>query len=199
MRVTKAELRREMRTRLAALGAARAEKSQAIVAALAWHPAFAGPSPAGRIALFSPLPSEPDIEPLWEAASGRFCYPRVAGGALEFVEVEKLADLSASPWHRQIREHSHPAARLVPPAEIEAILVPGLAFTKQGHRLGRGGGFYDRYLALLAPPTLKIGVCFALQLVETLPTEPHDKFMNAIATEEGLLALPSAHGSITPR
>ena len=177
-----------MRTRLAALGSARAEKSQAIVAALMRHPVFARQSPAGRIALFSPLPSEPDIELLWEAAPRRFCYPRVAHGGLEFVAVESHADLTTSPWHGQIREPSHPGARLVPPAEIDAILVPGLAFTKPGHRLGRGGGFYDRYLALLPATTLKIGVCFATQLVETLPTEPHDQCMNAVATEEGVFA-----------
>jgi len=175
-----------MRTRLADLGPARAEKSQAIVATLARHPAFAGHSPAGWIALFSPLPSEPDIEILWEAAPRRFCYPRVATGGLEFVEVEKLADLTTSQWHPQIREHRDAAAPVVAPAQIRAILVPGLAFTKQGHRLGRGGGFYDRYLALLPATTLKIGVCFALQLVEALPWEPHDQLMDLVATEEGL-------------
>ena len=184
--VTKAELRRAMRTRLASLGPARAEKSQAIVAALARHPAFAGHPRAGRIALFSPLPSEPDIEPLWEAAPGPFCYPRVANGALEFVEVDRLSDLATSSWHPHIREHSAAAARLVPPSQIAAILVPGLAFTRQGHRLGRGGGFYDRYLALLPSTTLKIGVCFALQLVEALPWELHDQLLDLVATEEGL-------------
>jgi 5-formyltetrahydrofolate cyclo-ligase len=184
--VTKAELRREMRTRLAALGSAREEKSRAIVNSLTNHPDFARHLKNGRIALFSPLPKEPDIEMLWESASGRFCYPRVAHIALEFVEVAKLDDLTISTWHPQIREHTHAAARVVRPEEIDIILVPGLAFTKHGHRLGRGGGFYDRYLGLLPPTTLKIGVCFALQLVETLPIEPHDQRLDAIVTEEGL-------------
>jgi 5-formyltetrahydrofolate cyclo-ligase len=65
--------------------------------------------------------------------------------------------------------------------------VPGLAFTRKGLRLGRGGGYYDRYLAALPPTTLKIGVCFALQLVDAMPTEPHDQRMNAVVTEEGLV------------
>jgi 5-formyltetrahydrofolate cyclo-ligase len=186
--VTKAELRREMRARLAALGPAREEKSRAIVKALVEHPAFATHLHSGRIALFSPIPAEPDIETLWETAPGRFCYPRVAHDAMEFVEVEKLADLTASAWHPHIREHIHPTARIVPPEEIDVVLVPGLAFTKDGRRLGRGGGFYDRYLASLSSRTLKIGVCFALQLVETLPLEPHDQRLNAVATEEGVFA-----------
>jgi 5-formyltetrahydrofolate cyclo-ligase len=183
--VTKAELRREMRTRLAALGTDREPKSRAIVAALARHPIFAS---GQHLALYSPVPTEPDIEPLWESAPGRFCYPRVTPGGMEFVEVEKLAHLTASAWHPHIREHSLPEARVVPPAEIGVILVPGLAFTKEGHRLGRGGGFYDRYLASLPSTTLKIGVCFAFQLVEALPTEPHDQRMDAVVTEDGLFA-----------
>ncbi|MEP6673273.1 MAG: 5-formyltetrahydrofolate cyclo-ligase [Chthoniobacter sp.] len=181
--MTKAELRREMRTRLAALGPARAVQSRAIVAALARPLVQAG---SGWIALFSPMPSEPDIELLWESAPGRFCYPRIAQSGMEFVEVEQLADLTVSAWHPHIREHRLAEARLVPPVDIGAILVPGLAFTKDGHRLGRGGGFYDRYLAALPATTHKIGVCFALQLVETLPIEPHDQRMDAVVTEEGL-------------
>ncbi len=184
--MTKAELRREMRTRLAAPDPARAEKSRAIVAALA--PSLAG---VGQrwIALFSPLAGEPDVELLWATEPARFCYPSVAQGKMEFVEVEKLADLTTAPWHAHIREHRLAGeASIVPPAEIGAILVPGLAFTKRGHRLGRGGGYYDRYLAALPATTRKIGVCFAMQLVETLPIEAHDQHMNAVVTEDGLAA-----------
>ena len=158
-----------MRTRLAALGPARGEKSRAIVAAPRAAPGLGRPPTAPLPRPLFPMPCEPDIDALWEAAPGRFCYPRVAQGGLEFVEVDQLADLTTSPWHPQIREHGHVAARIVPSAEIAAILVPGLAFTKQGHRLGRGGGFYDHYLALLPTDTARIGVCFALQLVETTP------------------------------
>lgn len=173
-----------MRTRLAALGDARKAKSKAIVSALARHPALKGGRP---IALYSPIPTEPDIEPLWDAVTARFCYPRVKDGRMEFVEVEKLDHLTISQWHPHIREHSSAEARVISPEEIGAILVPGLAFTKTGQRLGRGGGFYDRYLASLPGHTTKIGICFALQIVKTLPTEAHDQQMNAVVTEDGLL------------
>ena len=182
--MTKAELRREMRARLAALGPAREEKSRALVAALVRHPALLG---NGYIALFSPIASEPDIEPLWQIIPRRFCYPRVAQGKMEFVAVEKISDLKTSSWHPEIRELGHAEAHVVPPAEISAIIVPGLAFTKSGQRLGRGGGYYDRYLAMLPPATHKIGVCFSLQLVESLPIEPHDQKMDAMVTEDGLV------------
>jgi len=182
--VTKAEIRREMRTRLATLGETRAEKSQAIVATIARHPKFAG---KGRVALFSPLPSEPDIEGLWESAPRHFCYPRIVGGNMEFVDVPSRDDLTVSEWHGQIRERTSPEARIIPPAEIEVIVIPGLAFTSDGERLGRGGGYYDRYLASLPPATFKIGVCFGVQIVEMLPTEPHDQRVDVVATEEGFV------------
>ena len=185
--MTKADIRREMRTRLAGLGAERMEMSQAIVAAIGAHPGVVG---RRRIAIFSPLPSEPDVEGLWELAPGPFCYPRVVRGEMEFIDVASMADLATSAWHPNIREHGDPAARGVPPAEIDVILVPGLAFTRRGQRLGRGGAYYDRYLASMPAKTLKIGVCFDCQIVATLPTEPHDQTVDAVVTETGLLSQP---------
>ena len=185
-----------MRTRLAALGAMRDEKSRVLVATLAKHPALLG---SGYIALFSPIASEPDIEPLWQILPRRFCYPRLAEGRMEFVEVEKISDLTTSSWHPQIREHGLAEARVVPPTEITAIIVPGLAFTKGGQRLGRGGGYYDRYLAALPPTTHKIGVCFALQIVDALPIEHHDQKMDVVITEEGLASVKPPRNPGKPR
>lgn len=185
-----------MRTRLVTLGAARDEKSHALVSALAKQPALLG---NGYIALFSPLATEPDIETLWQIIPRRFCYPRVAQGQMEFVAVEKISDLTTSSWHPQIREHGHAEAHVVSPSEITAIIVPGLAFTKRGQRLGRGGGYYDRYLASLPPATVKIGVCFALQIVETLPIEHHDQKMDVVITEEGLATIEPPRNPGKPR
>jgi 5-formyltetrahydrofolate cyclo-ligase len=110
---------------------------------------------------------------------------------MEFVDVGALADLTTSSWHPKIREHGNPAARVVPPEEIDVILVPGLAFTRLGQRLGRGGGYYDRYLASLPAKTLKIGVCFGFQIVDALPTESHDQAVAAVVTEAGFLSKTS--------
>ncbi len=174
-----------MRQRLSELGAARAQKSAALTSAVAERVANVG---AKRVAIFSPLPSEPDLEGLWRRNASRFCYPRVLGKTLEFVDVSRLEDLSTSPWHPGIRESTDIAALVVAPGEIDVILVPGLAFTRDGARLGRGGGYYDRYLATMPASTLKIGVCFAVQIVASLPTEPHDQRVDTVATEEGFLA-----------
>jgi len=55
------------------------------------------------------------------------------------------------------------------------MLVPGLAFTKDGKRLGRGKGFYDRAISVLPPCVQTIGICKKSQLLDDLPTEEHDK------------------------
>jgi 5-formyltetrahydrofolate cyclo-ligase len=57
---------------------------------------------------------------------------------------------------------------------IDMVVVPGVAFTADGHRLGQGGGWYDRFLADVGDETVTIGVCFAEQVVSAVPQEPHD-------------------------
>ena len=69
---------------------------------------------------------------------------------------------------------------LCPPEAIDLLIVPGMAFTREGARLGRGKGYYDRYLAQSALHACCIGVCFAHQLVADLPVEPHDRSMEVV-------------------
>jgi 5-formyltetrahydrofolate cyclo-ligase len=64
--------------------------------------------------------------------------------------------------------------RVVPPEQVDLFLVPGLAFTARGDRLGMGGGYYDRLLALAAPGAAILGLAFPFQLIDQLPVEPHD-------------------------
>jgi 5-formyltetrahydrofolate cyclo-ligase len=68
------------------------------------------------------------------------------------------------------------------------VLTPGVAFArKDGTRLGMGGGYYDRALAALSPSPLVVGVGFAIQMTDRLPSEPHDVKCHALLSEEGLL------------
>ena len=62
----------------------------------------------------------------------------------------------------------------VVPAEVAVWIVPGLAFTADGRRLGYGGGWYDRFLSAAAPDAIALGVAYPFQLFADLPTEPHD-------------------------
>lgn len=128
---------------------------------------------------FAPLRSEPD----WRETGGPqgrvFAFPRVEGGGLVFV--------TGGVWGPGPHGAPEPASGApAPPPDL--ILVPGLAFDRRGGRLGRGGGFYDRFLAgpvAAGLPTL--GVCFACQVVPNVPQEPHDARVAALVTEEGFV------------
>ncbi len=66
---------------------------------------------------------------------------------------------------------------------IDVVLVPGLAFTPNGLRLGQGGGHFDRFLEHLPPEVVTIGVCFGEQIVDDLPIEPHDRPVDIVVTD----------------
>ena len=73
---------------------------------------------------------------------------------------------------------------IVPPQKIDCVVVPGVAFGRDGTRLGMGGGYYDTFL----PKTtaVKIAAAFQCQIVETIPSFPHDCGVDWIATEQGV-------------
>jgi 5-formyltetrahydrofolate cyclo-ligase len=79
-----------------------------------------------------------------------------------------------------------PECPVVPPSEIDLILIPGLAFDRTGRRLGRGGGFYDRFLADPGLRATRCGVLFDCQLLPEIPADPHDIRVDFLATP-GLL------------
>nr|WP_321465789.1 5-formyltetrahydrofolate cyclo-ligase [uncultured Desulfobulbus sp.] len=78
--------------------------------------------------------------------------------------------------------------RIVPPECIEVALIPGSVFDRQGNRLGYGGGYYDRFLALQAPQALRIGLAYGFQVVERLPAQLHDVPMDILVTESDLFS-----------
>lgn len=77
-----------------------------------------------------------------------------------------------------------PNAPEVEPASLDALLVPGVAFTRSGVRLGQGGGFYDRFIPKMRPDAPRIGLCHSWQVVDDLPTEPHDVRVTHVVTEK---------------
>jgi 5-formyltetrahydrofolate cyclo-ligase len=75
----------------------------------------------------------------------------------------------------------------VEPTWPDVVIVPGLAFTTAGDRLGQGGGWYDRFLSAVRPDCVSIGVCFSEQLLEALPLEDHHVIMDNVVTDRGAL------------
>lgn len=77
------------------------------------------------------------------------------------------------------------STQLVSPGDIDLFIVPGVAFDRKYNRLGRGKGYYDRFLSGIDKPT--IGLCYDFQLLDHIPAEPHDKKMTMIITETVLI------------
>ena len=75
-------------------------------------------------------------------------------------------------------------SRLVAARSIEIAVIPGVAFDLSGHRLGYGCGYYDKFLAREAPQACRIGLAYSCQVVDILPTEPHDMPMDILVTEK---------------
>ena len=113
---------------------------------------------AKNVVLFSPLPSEPIITPL----------------KLD-CEARKISSVN-------VPQNARSELDLHLPDAIDLILVPGVAFWKDNHRLGRGGGFFDRLLAGRAANAFKLGICFSFQVFDTIPTDGHDIVMNKVIT-----------------
>lgn len=134
---------------------------------------------SGKIAAFSALAGEPDALDPWPLDK-EISLPRVLGDKLIFHQVRSRSELSPASYG--IRE---PATHL-PSAgsEFDLILVPGLAFDPGGGRLGRGKGFYDRFLAGARGP--RAGVCFDDQIVDQVPVEPHDLRMDFVVTPSAI-------------
>lgn len=91
-------------------------------------------------------------------------------------------------WCREHRKRVVFPEDVPPPAPelVDVVIVPGVAFTAAGDRLGQGGGWYDRFLVLIREDCTTIGVGFAPQLLPSIPTEPHDVRLDAVVTDAGL-------------
>lgn len=122
------------------------------------------------------------VEPAVRAARHVMAYDAIEGepDSAPFIE-----------WCRQLGKlvvvpQAHAAADVpAEPLSFDVVIVPGLAFTRAGERLGQGGAWYDRLLHEVRPDCLAIGVAFAPQLVDHLPTEPHDVRVHVVVTDEG--------------
>ncbi len=125
---------------------------------------------------FSPIQNEP----MWHSAMTEFpklAFPRIEKDAIDFY-LASFSELEDSGEY-SIREPNLTHKKVTP----DILLVPGIAFTRDGQRLGRGGGHYDRYLSGFKG--LRIGVCFESQIVGNVYAEPHDEKVNFVLTEFG--------------
>jgi 5-formyltetrahydrofolate cyclo-ligase len=163
--IDKVELRRRMRQVLELVD------DRELRSVLLWGQLAALPQyQSARVVMaFASMPTEPDTDGLMLrlARDGKVVVlPRMEDA--EIVPCLLGERLVAAQWG--IRE---PTGDPVDPASIDLVVVPGLAFTTAGGRLGHGKGFYDRFLPR-AGRALWVGACFSEQLVDVLPVEAHD-------------------------
>jgi 5-formyltetrahydrofolate cyclo-ligase len=99
----------------------------------------------------------------------------------EDLELGRFGILEPKPVFRE------DAKRRVLPEQIDCVIVPGLAFDAACYRLGRGKGYYDRFLCRLPPQTVRIGLAFECQIIEKIPVQPWDIPVSLIITENRII------------
>ena len=160
-----------------------------------------------RVAAYRPHLKTPEVDPLLflenlETDGGRLFFPSLSQEGGRDLSMEGFqAPLKDWLWVKDERGDLESAIaggkdfkltpillEKCPPEKLDLLLVPGLAFGRSGERLGRGGGYYDRFLPR-APQALKVGLSFDFQLFDRLPIETADFPMDCIVTPGELLVL----------
>lgn len=185
----KAALRAEMRRRRRAVPAAtRVRVANAICERLLALPL------GGVVAVYLAGADEIDLSSFLSAAAARgvrLLAPRWTGETYALADLDGLTSAHVRVGPHGILEPRLPfrGANAAEAARLPtAWLVPGLAFARDGGRLGYGGGWYDRLLAAADPKAQALGIAHEFQLVDELPSEPHDRRLSGVVCASGLVA-----------
>jgi 5-formyltetrahydrofolate cyclo-ligase len=125
------------------------------------------------------IPTDPLVSLLLRSGK-RVLMPVVEGERLLAGEITSLEEMA--PGYRGILEPALPKG--IPPV-ADVIIVPGVAFDAAGRRLGYGGGFYDVFLS--AATGFRVGLCYDCQIVDEVPSEPHDQTVAVVVTESRVI------------
>lgn len=138
----------------------------------------------GYVATFNGFKNEPQFNHFINAPNVVMVYPLVTGSTIQFFKPLHQGDFIANKWG--ILEPSPDRSVQIARNEIAAVLTPGVAFDRQLNRLGRGRGYYDRFLD--GYQGIKIGVGFSSQVLnEEIPVEEHDQRLDFLVTEKYVL------------
>ena len=179
----KNSIRRLMKERRRGLGADEMAAASASVCRQLAERSDIGRAAASPLAVYLACGAEINIDAYIERmlnAGVAIVAPRWNGTTYELARLVGLGEGQIRRGPLGIREPA--SAETVEPSAVHAWLIPGLAFTKDGIRLGYGGGWYDRLLADAPPDAIKIGVAYAFQVVDSLPSEPHDISLTGVVT-----------------
>ncbi len=144
---------------------------------------------ADVVMIFLSLPDEVDTAALALAAwqmNKTVCAPQVLWEHRRMMPVE-ITSLDTNMRVSQHDVQEPIEGRPIPLEMLDLVVVPGVAFDRHGRRLGRGGGFYDRFLAQNGLAAKSCGLALREQLVDDLSAEPHDQSVKMIVTDEEVL------------
>lgn len=184
----KPALRRRLRDVLASISEAdRHARSLQACSLLAATPEFEA---ASVVMLYLSTPMEIDTAPLalkcWQAGK-TVCVPRVSWDQRRMLPVEiSSLQTGMTTMNNGIREPEAGAGKPAPVGLIDLVIVPGLGFSEKGHRIGRGMGFYDRFLASPEFAGVSCGLAFQDQVMPEIPILDHDVPLSMLVTERGV-------------
>jgi 5-formyltetrahydrofolate cyclo-ligase len=181
----KQQLRQQMRTQLSRMtDQQRVDKSQKACKNLIDTPQFRS---ANTIMTFLSLPHEVDTSPFilcaWQH-NKTIAVPRISWQQRHMIAVE-INSLETGIATEAGGLRNPVTGVPVPLEDIDLIVTPGLAFDKDGNRLGRGGSYYDRFFSNPKLHAIKCGFGFIEQLLEFVPTTEHDRPVDMLVTDEG--------------
>jgi 5-formyltetrahydrofolate cyclo-ligase len=189
MTQSKPQLRRDMKARRAAMSADQVATASAAICHKVLN--LPGLREARSVFIYVSIRHEPDTRDLIRdllALGKRVSVPRIdSTGLMHAHLIDCLDDLTPDGPD----QFGIPSPPLIAPVESNPslTLVPGLAFTQTGQRLGMGGGHYDRFLAD-HPDTAAIGMCYGWQIINDMPNEPHDQPVHMLVTEGRVISCP---------
>jgi len=198
MAAVKDALRQRIRRTLALLDPAAAHaKSMAACKRLTAQPEF---DRAETIMLYLPMAEEVDTTPLalraWRAEK-TVTAPRCDWRQRKMTPIEvRSMETGLEVTRGQVREPASGTAVAV--EDLDLVIVPALAFDRRGNRLGRGGGFYDRFLASPALRGVTVGLAFHQQLVAEVPVADTDVPVRMLVTDEQVLRFPASPRATGP-
>ena len=137
---------------------------------------------------YYPLGNEVDICPVVEEAwkyGKQVAFPKVFGETMRFFEVKSFDRLSPGTFGVMEPEEKHPVDWKNP-----LVLTPGVAFDRNGNRMGYGKGYYDRYFGSRQGAVM-LGIAYEAQIAEKIPVGEYDRTLDGLVTENGVLSLIS--------
>ncbi len=140
------------------------------------------------IMLYLAMPDEAQTDLLLSDAlqqGKRVCVPLLGEkyGEMAAAEITTVDDLIVGKFGLKAPDPNK--AKIIAPSEIDLVVVPAVVFDRQGNRIGMGAGYYDRFLAKVRPDSRLLGLAWACQVVDSVPSEEHDRQVQQLLTEDG--------------